>query len=148
MAQKSRIGLIGFGVIGSYVYEQIVSHPEWGLEVAFVAVRTGKTAPFPGELQLHDLRAAKDFAPDLIVEMAHPIITREWGEAFLKFSDYMPLSLTALADEGLESRLRISAERNGRSLYIPHGAAVGLDSLSECQDLWEEVTVIMKKNPR
>ena len=33
--QKARIGLVGLGYNGRYVYEQITSRPELGLEVAF-----------------------------------------------------------------------------------------------------------------
>ena len=33
---KARIGLIGLGYLGRYVYEQITSRPQLGLEVAFV----------------------------------------------------------------------------------------------------------------
>ena len=35
--KPARIGLVGMGNIGSYVYEQITSQPQLGLEVAFVA---------------------------------------------------------------------------------------------------------------
>ena len=34
--RKKRIGLIGFGQIGSFLYREISKHPEYGLEIAFV----------------------------------------------------------------------------------------------------------------
>ena len=51
MAQKkARIGIIGYGYIGSYVYEQITTRPELGLEIAFVYNRTReKLADLPAQ---------------------------------------------------------------------------------------------------
>jgi aspartate dehydrogenase len=145
----ARIGLIGMGYIGSYVYEQIVSNPRLGLEVAFVADRSPeRLAPLPGHLVLDDLSGAAGRRPDLVVEMAHPDVTRRWGESILEFCDYMPLSLTALADPRLHDRLLAASTDRGTCLYIPHGAVVGLDSLFECRDAWEHVSVTMRKNPR
>lgn len=34
--RRARIGLVGFGYIGRYVYEQVSSRPELGLEVSGV----------------------------------------------------------------------------------------------------------------
>lgn len=148
MSSIARIGIVGFGYIGAWVYEQITTHPEWGLEVAFVSGGSKAAGRVPEELLLGNLAEAARMAPDLVVEMAHPAVTVEHGEGFLRHADYMPLSLTALADSSLEQRLRETAASAGTCLYIPHGAAVGLDSLSECRDIWEEVRIIMKKNPR
>jgi len=60
----------------------------------------------------------------------------------------MPLSMTAFADEGLQRRLLDTARSNGTCLFIPHGAVVGLENIFEGRDLWEEVTVVMKKSPK
>ncbi len=146
MAHTARIGLIGFGTVGAFVYEQIAAHPEWGLEIAFVASRSAKNLPAGQEVP--DLGDLSRFRTALVVEMAHPSVSAEFGESILRTTDYMPLSLTALADEALEARLRDTAQSCGTRLYIPHGAAAGLDTLSECRDIWDEVTVVMTKNPR
>ena len=87
-------------------------------------------------------------SPDLVVEMAHPAVTRQFGEMFLQETDYMPLSMTAFADEGLQQRLLETARRSGTCLFIPHGAVVGLENIFEGRDLWEEVTMVMKKSPK
>jgi aspartate dehydrogenase len=148
MASRARIGIIGAGYIGSYLLEQVTSHPEWALHVAFVAENGPAATRVPPDLLLDDLSKASTREPDLIVECAHPSVSAEHGVRFLAFTDYMPLSLTALADLSLERAMRHAAQSNGTCLYIPHGAAVGLDSLWECRDLWESVTATMKKNPR
>jgi aspartate dehydrogenase len=148
-SKRSRVGLIGMGYIGSYVYGQIAAQPELGLEVAFVADQeSGRLESFPADLVLEDLSTVAERRPDLIVEMAHPDVTRRWGQQFLTQCDYMPLSLTAFADADLHDRVLAAAAAHETCLYVPHGAVVGLDSLFECRDVWESVTVTMRKNPR
>ena len=147
--KPARIGLVGMGNIGSYVYQQITAQPQLGLEVAFVAdTSADRLKDLPRDLVLADLTQARDRRPDLVVEMAHPDVTRLWGESLLTHCDYMPLSLTAFADAELHERVLATAVRSRTCLYIPHGAVVGLDSIFECRDVWEQVSVTMKKNPR
>lgn len=148
MASVKRIGLIGYGYLGSYVYEQVTTHPEWGLGIAFVVTRSQKPDGLPPGLHFTDVPAALETAPDLVVELAHADVTARHGEAILARSSYMPLSVSALADADLEARLTEVARRSATTLYVPHGAATGLDTLSECRDVWETVTVTMKKPPR
>jgi aspartate dehydrogenase len=146
---SARIGLIGLGYIGRYIYEQITSRPELGLEVAFVhELAAERLSGVPPEVVLKDIQAFASRRPDLVVEMAHPEVSRRHGEMFLRESDYMPLSMTAFADADLERRLVETARRNGTCLFIPHGAVVGLENIFEGRELWEEVTMIMKKNPK
>jgi aspartate dehydrogenase len=146
---KARIGLIGLGYIGRYVYEQVRSRPELGLEIAFVHdLAAERLEGLPEELVLRDISAFAARQPNLVVEMAHPIVTRQYGAIFLAKTDYMPLSITAFADEGLPELLQDTARRNGTCLFIPHGAVVGLESIFEGRDLWEEVTMVMKKSPK
>jgi predicted dinucleotide-utilizing enzyme len=147
--KKARIGLIGLGYIGRYVYEQITSRPELGLEVAFIhELALERLAGLPAALVLPDIEAFASRRPDLVVEMAHPAVTRQGGEMFLRETDYMPLSMTAFADEGLQRRLLDTARRSGTCLFVPHGAVVGLENIFEGRDLWKEVTLVMKKNPK
>lgn len=142
-----RIGLVGFGFIGADLYRRIAADGG-ATELAFVHNRTApRLADVPRELILHDPGDAARFAPDLIVEAADPAITRQYGEAFLGFADYMPLSLTALADDALRDRLEGAAGRSGRSLLVAHGALVGMDSLVEWREMWDEVTIAFRKPP-
>lgn len=148
MKPVKRVGLIGFGYLGSYVYEQIVAHPEWNIEVTFVVTRSGAPAALPAHLHHTSVAAAMATRPDLVIELAHADVTTRHGEDILRHCSYMPLSVSALADAALHDRLLDTATANGTTLYVPHGAATGLDTLAECRDIWETVHVTMKKHPR
>lgn len=149
MSDRPRIGLVGYGYIGSYVYEQITTRPELGLDIAFVHNRSlGRVAGLPSGHILEDLGAFAGRNPDLVVEVAHPDITRGYGRAFLEAADYMPLSLAAFADAELEAGLLETARTAGTRLFVPHGAVVGLDAVEEGRETWEEVGMVMKKPVR
>lgn len=142
-----RVGLVGFGFIGAELYRRMAA--DGGpMEVAFVYSRSReRLAGLPPDLILDDLSDAARRAPDLIVEVAGPAISHRHGEAFLSCADYMPLSLTALADAALHGRLVAAAASSGRSLLVAHGASVGLDSLVEWRDMWDDVAVHFRKPP-
>jgi len=124
-----RVGLIGFGFIGVGLYRAITGHEFDGLEVAFVWNRSAdKLAGVPAPLVLADIANFADAAPDLIIESAHPDITRAHGEAFLAQCDYMPFSVTALADDALRARLTTTAENSGHQLIIPRRPLSAFDT--------------------
>ena len=93
----SRVGLVGFGFIGSSLYRAISSGECKGLELAFVWNRSReKLANVPQDLVMRDPADFAGTSPDIIIESAHPDLTSAHGEAFLERCDYMPLSVTAL----------------------------------------------------
>lgn len=140
------IGIVGYGYLGSFVYEQITSRPELGLEIAFVHdADSDRLLSAPSEIVLEKLEDIGERSVDLVLELAHPDISRQYGCAFLEVADYMPLSVTALADAALEAAMVETARRHDRRLFIPHGAVIGLEALEEGRDLWEEVTIRMTK---
>jgi len=146
--RKTRIGIAGYGFIGRHLCQSICANPGWGLELAFVWNRTPAKLPaLPQSLVLDDLAQAARRAPDLIVECAHPSITQQYGDAFLRIADYMPLSVNALAHDDLRARLTRTARAHGQRLFIPHGALIGLDNLLEVRDMWEDVSITFRKHP-
>lgn len=149
MASNPRIGLIGYGYIGTYIYEQITTRPELGLDIGFVFNRSPeRTADLPSDILLKDLGDLSADSADLIVELAHPDVTRQFGADILQHTDYMPLSLTAFSDADLETRLLDITRSAGTRVFVPHGAVIGLDALEEGRDTWDEVRIVMKKPVR
>lgn len=147
-ARRCRVGLIGYGYIGRQVWQRIAAGADTGLEIAFVHNRSPEAlAEVPPAQRLHDLADFERHAPDLVVEMAHPSYSQRWGEHILGVADYLPLSVTALADDALRERLLARARAAGTVLGVPHGALMGLDSLHEWRAAWEEVTIAFHKHP-
>lgn len=143
-----RIGLIGLGYIGAYVYRRLSEMTDGRMEVAFVYNRSpARRAAMPPALVLEDLAHFDDYGADLIVEMAHPAITHAYGAAFLNRADYMITSVSALVDRALQLQLEAAANNNGHRLFIPHGALVGADCLFEQRDQWADVTITFRKHP-
>ncbi|XP_022096318.1 putative L-aspartate dehydrogenase isoform X2 [Acanthaster planci] len=133
--------------IGQYLYQAIKDSADQ--EVAFVWNRTSLTTheTVEGHHILEDLSLFADRKPDLIVEVAHPIISSQYGEAFLAVADYMVGSPTALANQEVEDKLRKAAKHHG--LYIPSGALWGSSDIQKMADrgTLQALTVTMKKHP-
>jgi aspartate dehydrogenase len=148
--KTTRVGIIGFGFIGQMLYEMIGGGPgrRHALEPAFVHARRGRPESVPEAHFCTRLEDFAAFAPDLIVEVAHPDISVAYGAAFLGRCDYMPLSLTALAVPGLHETLLDAAHASGRRMLVASGALVGLESLLAGRADWTDVTITFRKNPR
>ncbi len=143
-----RLGILGHGFIGAALVEALSRTPGHGVEVAFVYNRSPeRLAGLPPALRLDRLDQMLARGADLIVETAHPDFTRDWGERILAVADYMPLSLSALIDDGLLARLTAVAERSGRRLFLPHGALIGTDNLVEWRSMWDAVEITFVKDP-
>ena len=142
-----RIGVIGYGYIGRFVIERILGS-EGRFELAFVHNRSAEAlAGLDPSVRLDDPGQARACRPDLIVECAHPNVTVRYGESFLAFADYMPLSVTALADDGLRARLESAAKASGTRLVIPAGALLGGDELLMRRGHWDRVRITFRKHP-
>ena len=128
--KKKRIGLIGFGQIGSFLYQEITSHPEFGLEIAFVhEVVKERTDSLPKQIILDRMEDFGKIGVDLVAEVAHPDAVRKYGSLVLKQTDFFMLSVMAMADASLEQNLRQIAREKNHKIYIAHGATVGLDGM-------------------
>lgn len=149
IAPKKRIGIIGFGQIGSSLYQHIAGDPEQLFEVAFVYESNPETSKkIPQNIRLHEMGAFRESSPDLVVEAAHPAAVKNFGTTVLSKTNLMIMSVSALHDRQLEKSLKDACHANGTVLYIPHGATLGLDGLRDGLTIWDEVVITMKKNPR
>ena len=150
MARKTkRIGFIGYGQIGMTVHQMIDRDQENGMEVVFVHdMASERLKDLPDDLVLQDLGDFDSRDADLVVEMAHADVTRQWGTTILAKTDYLFISVTALANQDLEQDIQQTTHQYGTRAFIPHGGVVGMDALLENRDVWEEVHVTMKKPPK
>ncbi|MCY4238028.1 MAG: DUF108 domain-containing protein [Rhodospirillaceae bacterium] len=141
------VGVIGYGYIGRYIVKRI-SQSGGRFQTAFVYNRSADAlADVDQALRLDDLRQVETHNPDLIVECAHPSISARYGEGFLENCDYMPLSVTALADDALRERLATTAAAHGTRLVVPAGALLGGDELLMRRVDWNRVRITFRKHP-
>jgi aspartate dehydrogenase len=118
------------------------------MEVVFINDADTSRLTDLGDLGLEDLGDFDSRSADLIVEMAHPDVTRKWGTKILEKTNYMFISVTALADRDLELSIEATTAKHGTRAFVPHGGVVGMDALLENRDIWESVDVVMKKSPK
>eukprot|EP00747_Dinoflagellata_sp_TGD_P181485 gnl/TRDRNA2_/TRDRNA2_35347_c0_seq1.p1 gnl/TRDRNA2_/TRDRNA2_35347_c0~~gnl/TRDRNA2_/TRDRNA2_35347_c0_seq1.p1 ORF type:complete len:287 (-),score=50.87 gnl/TRDRNA2_/TRDRNA2_35347_c0_seq1:67-927(-) len=151
-----RVGIVGYGAIGQYLTRQILENPRCKerLQLAFVWNRTGSIVESDTTVPPHcKLARLEDFhskGADLIVEVAHPDISKKYGGDFLRAADYLPSSTTAFADKELETMLLSEAHNpTGHGLYIPRGALWGAEDIQRMADngSLKALTVTMKKAP-
>jgi len=142
-----RIGIVGYGFIGQDIARRVREAGQ-DMGLAFVYNRSADAlAEVDPSLQLADLSRAAESNPDLIVECAHPAITAEHGAEFLSHADYMPLSVTALANDNLRETLIKTAAANDTRLLLGAGALLGGDALLMRPGEWERVRITFRKHP-
>jgi len=152
-----RVGIVGFGAVGKYLTRAILENPQCKkrLQLAWVCdpmnpagVKQSSMVPAACCLEYLNDFAAK--SADLIVEVAHPDISRRYGKAFLGTADYMPASITAFADKSVELELLEEADRaTGHGIYLPRGALWGAEDIKRMDEhgSLKGLTVTMKKAP-
>lgn len=151
MAEKKRtIGILGYGSTGRYLCRKILEDTTWKqhFELAFVWNRdsarlddpqlperyrlTGKNLPdaFQRFVSTHA-------APDIIVEVCHPLVIQRDGAFLLEQADLFIASVSALADAQTEHVLRTVATNNlgQHGLYLPSGAAWGVPDILKMNEL-------------
>lgn len=147
-SEPHRVALIGYGHIGRALYDSLSQEPQRFAVVGVVARDPTRLTDVATRLRFETVERLRAERPDLVIEAAHPDVTRAWGSMILQFADYLPVSLTALADDArLEQLLNVAQSHNHR-LLVPHGAVVGADSLVECRELWQDVEIEFRKHPR
>ncbi|XP_041093627.1 putative L-aspartate dehydrogenase isoform X2 [Polyodon spathula] len=147
-----RVGIVGYGHLGQYLVAKIQTEGQsLGFEISFVWNRSSEklTGKIPEELVLTELGDFHQRKSDLIVEVAHPQIAKDYGTAFLTHSDFMIGSPTALADPALETRLRDAAKHHGNTLYVPSGAFWGGEDIQKmaAAGTLKALRVTMSKHP-
>eukprot|EP00298_Acanthocystis_sp_HF-20_P006707 c16483_g1_i1.p1 GENE.c16483_g1_i1~~c16483_g1_i1.p1 ORF type:complete len:306 (+),score=148.65 c16483_g1_i1:24-920(+) len=138
---KRKIGIVGYGSLGKFLYEKINLSDD--MEISFVWNRTysifdeeekekpSSTKKVPENIRLKNLSDFKSFNSDLIIEVAHPSITAEYGTQFIEYCDYFVGSPTAFSELKVEEAMRKKAEETGHSVYIPSGAFWGANDVQK-----------------
>nr|XP_039252277.1 putative L-aspartate dehydrogenase isoform X1 [Styela clava] len=147
-----RVGIVGYGHLGQYLVERIQEvGTEHDIEIDFVWNRS--TDKLEGKVEksliLETLEDCSTRKVDLIVEVCHPEICKNYGEKFLQHCNLFVGSPTAFADQETEKILRSAVVKFGHSLYVPSGALWGATDIKKMADRGslKGLKVTMKKHP-
>ena len=147
-----RVGIVGFGELGQFLSKNLLENERLkkNFTLAFVWNRSKEVfeKTVPNHLRLDTLDDFEMFCPDLIVEVAHPLITENYGERFLNYCDYMAGSPTAFANPQTYEQLVANAHF-AKGLYIPRGALPGLEEIIRMRlsNRLLDARITMKKHP-
>ncbi|XP_026885532.1 putative L-aspartate dehydrogenase isoform X1 [Electrophorus electricus] len=147
-----KVGVVGYGHLGRFLVDRIQRDgPGVGLSLAFVWNRnTDKlTDSVPDDQILTDLAEFTDRNADVIVEVCHPHIVKEFGIQFLAHANFLVGSPSALANPQLDQALRLTAKQHGKTLYVPSGALWGGQDIQRMNDSGSlrALSIRMSKHP-
>ncbi len=142
-----RLGVIGYGFIGREIVARLRRRPQ-AFSLTFVHTRRRDQADDVADPAFLASLANLPLAEvDLVVEAAHPDITRLHGAHILSGADYMPLSTGALTDDALRETLLETARASGTRLLLAAGALIGGEELTKRTVPWARAQVTFRKHP-
>ncbi|XP_053471168.1 aspartate dehydrogenase domain-containing protein isoform X1 [Ictalurus furcatus] len=147
-----RVGIVGYGHLGQFLVERIQKEGlEVGLGLAFVWNRNADklSGSVPNDLVLTELSDFTHKNANVIVEVCHPQIVKDFGGRFLSHAHFLVGSPSALSDSQLNEELRLTAKQHGHTLYVPSGALWGGQDIQRLNDsgLLKALSVRMSKHP-
>jgi len=156
-----RIGIVGYGNVGSYLADQINSDEWENWELIWIwnrsyqkiidakKFRDNQILKYQNFTEFDEKYDEKLHKVDLIIEMTHPIVLKQNASIFLKYADLFVGSPTALADLEVEKIVRKAAIENNRRVYIGRGALPGAEDIRRMSDngSLKALKITMTKEP-
>ncbi|NRA44984.1 MAG: DUF108 domain-containing protein [Oligoflexales bacterium] len=150
---RKKIGILGYGKLGKFLANEFLNDPKLNkkAEICFIWNRTpiAKEDLDPRLTAIEELVELTRYSPDLIVEVAHPAVVKNWGPLFLSHSDLFVGSPTVFCDAVAQDNIFRLAKENQRSLICGKGALPGLHELLELakMDSIDSLFIQMRKAP-
>ena len=94
-----RIGIIGYGTIGSYLVRKIGLEKDLSVGFVFDVVKE-KLSALPPSLVIASLEDARERKPDLVVEVAGQEWVKQNASVVLEFADLFIASAGAFVSQG------------------------------------------------
>ena len=143
---KKTVGLIGFGAIGSFIYEKLSQD---NVEFAFVydsaPIADARIAAVFTQDKQEVLRRSQHV--DLVIEAAVTAVVHELAPTILEHTNMLILSVTALADDAFREQVQAICQTTGHTLYVPHGAVLGIDGIFDGRPALKQVRMTTTKPP-
>jgi aspartate dehydrogenase len=153
--QALPVGLIGLGSMGSFVAREIMRGEIPGIRLLAAADIRPPSPDLRQELREHSVSLVQSFESlgtfpiRLVIECANQKVVTECADFFLaKGVDLLLMSVGALVQGSLFSRLTARAEEKGCRIYLPSGAIGAIDALQAARLRGlDEVTLTTRKPP-
>jgi len=144
---KKKIGLIGFGTIGKYIFEHL-SNDE--VEFVFVFDKQESTDHRIADIFVNSAEEVAEKCEqelDLVIETATAQAVVELAPIVLKFTDMAIFSSTAFADKEFQVQIEQLCHTYKHNVFVPHGAILGLDGIFDGKKVLQEVSITTTKRP-
>jgi aspartate dehydrogenase len=135
-----KIGIVGYGTLGSYLVSKIKEEKDLHVEFVF-DVDKDRLSGLGDSLVLDSMEEAKERGADLIVEVASSEWVGRFAPLVLEFADLLIVSVAAFAEEGRKEILGAVAKAHETHYYISHGAVLGLDGVRDGKEIIEDVRI-------
>ncbi len=140
-----KIAFLGGGKIGQAMAAHALQRGD--ARVAYIYDPFQKADAVLGIPVVRELGADSFKGLDLVVECATADVLKANVVNALKDADFLPFSMTAFRDDALLAAAKERARASGHTLYLPHGAILGLDGVFDGRAAIDEVSVETIKNP-
>ena len=132
---KKKLAILGYGYLGGIVagaYTRgLLADYELVGAVSLTPDSARKLADKAGCVFCPDMEALLALHPDIVVETAGIPAVRAYAAAILESgADLAVISIGAFADTEFQARIKETAARCGRKVYLASGAVGGFDVLS------------------
>lgn len=142
-----KIGLAGFGFIGSFLHERLKDNKNISVEAVWEPI-SEKTELLDRQIVCRDLEDLGTRPLDLIIEVAHAEVVKALLPILTSDAHVMIASMTCFADPDFRNQTEQDAVKSGRKIFLPHGAILGLDGLRDGRSLLDNVTITTTKHPQ
>ena len=140
-----KVGFLGCGKIGKAMLNDLLETNEH--EISFVQdpLFDGSGYDFITTQKASEELLGKT---DLVIEASMASVLKENIDVILKSCDLMVFSVTAFADEEFYEHAVRLAKKYGKTIYLPHGAILGVDGIADGRQIVQEVSVETIKSPK
>mmetsp|Transcript_3563 Transcript_3563/g.13639 ORF Transcript_3563/g.13639 Transcript_3563/m.13639 type:complete len:276 (-) Transcript_3563:1441-2268(-) len=146
-AAQYKVGILGFGHLGQYLAEHLAKTPNY--EISFIWNRSPDKIPDKLPILRDEPKNFKKHFPqtNLIIEVAHPLVTKQNIHAILQECDFICGSPTVFAEMNMQDIVNNDSKYG---LYVPVGAMWGANDIQKMHQVGSltRVKVTMKKHPR
>ncbi len=143
---KKKIAILGSGKIGQALIRHVQAKQL--ANISFVLVHSSPENTVLGVPAVREFNELLLQSVDLVIEASHARVVEQYAPTILKYCDFMPFSLTALRSQELRATIEEVSRLHGTHLYIPHGAILGLDGISDAAKIIESVSIETVKSPK